>query len=56
MNLSAMVKASGQLILITEIAPVPLTIAGAHIGVVAFKSFSISDLRVGYPSKIADSE
>jgi hypothetical protein len=31
MTLSAMVKASGPLILITEIAPVPGTVAGAHI-------------------------
>ena len=31
MALSAMVKASGPLILITEIAPVPGTVAGAHI-------------------------
>ena len=31
MTLSAMVKASGPLTLITEIAPVPGTGAGAHI-------------------------
>ena len=31
MTLSAMFKASGPLTLITEIAPVPGTVAGAHI-------------------------
>ena len=31
MTLSAMVSASGPLTLITEIAPVPGTVAGAHI-------------------------
>ena len=31
MTLSAMVKASGPLTRITEIAPVPGTVAGAHI-------------------------
>ena len=48
-TLSATVKASGPLTLITEIAPVPGTVAGAHI----VSSFLIYIISVFATAKIA---